>query len=349
MDVLLQLLLGSGPSLSPHLPTSRHPARRRLSTCSQRQRAYQLQRSCCWLRLLPHPTLQTAVCRYKALDTKLPAHPTVARGRMERNDSSIKEILDQISRDDAKAVVEEVRGILLRDLKTKGQSPSVVDQPVYQPSSSTTVKPAHSANLAITSATKMTESPPITKDTDDASSDNELAFRVEKDSDAYKQIYSMVEWYRDSYLVGTEYADRRTQEKKSNDSMGYDAIKFAEISNKIFNNNISYKSLFGKEIHPKPSEFTGMGYPFLTDYAEWYIKSTYARDLLKPTAMWIASKDGPMMHSAIQSMASTIPMMQETADSAMKSNALWILQDQEWKDWAKSLTTQYVYRSQKDD
>jgi hypothetical protein len=160
----------------------------------------------------------------------------------------------------------------------------------------------------------------------------------------------MVEWYRDSYLIGEEFADRRSNEKKNNNSMGYDAMKFAEISNKIFNHNINYKSLFERKyLCPKPAEFTGMGHPFLADYAEWYTKSTYAVDLLRPTALWLASKDGPMLQPSIQSLASTIPMMQETADEAMRSNVLWMLQDQGWKDWAKSLTTQYVYRSHKDD
>ena len=268
---------------------------------------------------------------------------------MERNDSSIKEILDQISRDDAKAVVEEVRGILLRDLSTDSASSSK-DQPNQEVVRRDTAQSATPRQSDAIKTNSRQHNHAQQKNTD--APENELAFTIEKDSETYKNIYSMVEWHRDSYLVGTEFADRRTSQKKSINptSLGYDTVKFAEIRDKLFNNNIHYRSLFGRDfIQPKPSEFTGMGYPFLTDYAEWYIQSTYARDLLRPTAMWIASKDGPMMTPAIQSMASTIPMMQDMADGAMKSNVLWMLQDLEWKDWAKSLTTQYVYRSQKDD
>ena len=261
---------------------------------------------------------------------------------MERNDSSIKEILDQISRDDAKAVVEEVRGILLRDLKRKddASSPGETD---LNSSKLDDARPLTTSNHSALSSRKEANHMMNARD-------DELAFTLDKDSDTYKNIYSMVEWYRDSYLVGSEYADRRSSEKKNNNLIGYDTMKFADISNKIFNHNINYRSLFGGGYtYPKPSEFTGVGQLFFKDYAEWYIKSTYSVDLLRPTAMWLASKDGPMLQPAVQSLASTIPMMQETADNAMRSNILWMLQDQGWKDWAKTLTTQYVYGSQKDD
>lgn len=271
---------------------------------------------------------------------------------MERSDSSIKEILGQVSKDDAKAVVEEVREIILRDLKNSDSNSFAEAKPDDRSNQEGNKNAAQSARAFIHSDTAVLRIETLQqheqRNKDQAATENEMAFTIEKGSETYKNIHSMVEWYRDSYLIGSEFADRRSAEKKSN-TLGYDAKKFAEIRDKIFNNNIRHACLFDKGCTlPKSSELTGMAYPFLTDYAEWYIKTTYARDLLKPTAMWIASKEGPMMTPAIRSLASTIPLMQETADSSMKSNVLWMLQDQEWKDWAKSLTTQYVYRSQKD-
>ena len=262
---------------------------------------------------------------------------------MDRSDSSIKEILDQISRDDAKAVVNEVRDILLRDLRNKDGSSDNAEE--NYTSNIDTVRRTSDDSSAVNRKNYSSQG-----QNGSEKDDNELAFTIDKNSETYKTIYSTVEWYRDAYIIGTEFADRRKTEKNGHNAVGYDAIKFAEIGNKLFNSNINYETFFGRQVtYPKASEFTGWGHPFLTDYAEWYIKSNYAVDLLRPTAAWLASRNGPMMQPAIQSMAGTIPMMQPTADDAMRSNVLWMLKDQEWKDWAKSLTTQYVSRSQKDN
>lgn len=267
---------------------------------------------------------------------------------MDRNDLSIKEILDQISKDDAKAVVEEVRNIVLRDLKV---NTSMNEQPAAVKSQQQGDVP-HTDSAISKSAVALRDQSAL-KET---ATEEELAFTIDKESETYKNIFSMVQWYRDSFFVGPEFADRRSSEKQRQNinPLGYNENKFAEISNKMFNHNISYKSLFGRGyMNPKPSEFTGLGHPYLTDYASWYITSNYAVDLLRPTTMWLASKDGPMLQPATQSLASTIPLFQETADDAAISNMLWLLKDQEWKDWAKSLTTQeintqFMDRSQKD-
>lgn len=260
---------------------------------------------------------------------------------MDGSDSSIKKILDQISRDDAKAAVNEVRDILLRDLKNSDENSINVEE---------NRRNDDIENITNDSSAFLTKNSPRAHRRNEKDDDsNDLAFTIDKNSETYKAIYSTVEWYRDAYIIGTEFADRRKNEKNGYNAVGYDAIKFAEIGNKLFNSNINYETFFGKQLnYPKASEFTGLGHPFLTEYAEWYVNN-YAVDLLRPTATWLVSKNGPMMQPAIQSMAGTIPMMQQTADDAMRSNVLWMLQDQEWKDWAKSLTTQYVSRSPKDN
>ena len=109
---------------------------------------------------------------------------------MDRNDPSGKEIIDQISRDDAKAVVAEVRQILQRTLKN---SESSYTEKIHVNNCS---KDTEQSLKSTGTLTKNVKEPAIN------GSDEKLAFTIEKDSEMYKSIYGMVEWYRDSYLVG---------------------------------------------------------------------------------------------------------------------------------------------------
>ena len=154
---------------------------------------------------------------------------------MDRNDLSIKEILDQISKDDAKAVVEEVRNIVLRDLRV---NTSMNEQPAAVKSQQQGDVP-HTDSAISKSAVALRDQSAL-KET---ATEEELAFTIDKESETYKNIFSMVQWYRDSFFVGPEFADRRSSEKQGQNinPLGYNENKFAEISNKMFNHNISYK------------------------------------------------------------------------------------------------------------
>ncbi|KAL3786279.1 hypothetical protein HJC23_005357 [Cyclotella cryptica] len=266
---------------------------------------------------------------------------------MERNDSSIKEILDQISKDDAKAVVEEVRNIVLRDLGARGVNASTDEQPVQISHSQQPREEGHSSTATEHHTTPTPSNPSLNQKN---VPDDDLAFTISKDSETYKNIFSMVQWYRDSSIVGSEFADRRSAERECHNSLDSEEKKFAEISNKIFNRNANYKSLVESgDVYPKASDFTGTGHPLLAGLAESYIKSPHAIDVLRPSTIWLASKDGPLLQAATQSLANTIPLFQSTADSVMRRNVLWLLQDQGWREWAKSITTRFVDRSHKDE
>jgi hypothetical protein len=97
-------------------------------------------------------------------------------------------------------------------------------------------------------------------------SDEDLAFTALKDSDVYRSLLSTVEWYRDSFLIGTFFADRRCAERNSNEGENVQIC----IGNTGVNKNAIPK------YHPS----TAMAHPLLISAAESYLRSIAAVDLL---------------------------------------------------------------------
>ena len=279
-----------------------------------------------------------------------------ARGSStQRNNASVKDILSRISQDEdaAVAVVAEIRNILVRDLHSSDSS-----------SASTSVEGPKSIQHGLRDRDRRSSSvggvqhaTPRKVDVKEkiqqkAQEDEkeELMFTINKDSDAYRNIFSMVQWYRDSFIVGSEFADQRSVErrgeesKKKNDRESDNAKQTFSLPNSFLNVN---PSIYATII--PITKFTGYGYPLLHSYAESYIPSKDAVNLLLPSATWLVSRDGPMLPTATSSLAQTIPLAQSSSDWAMKDNVLWVLKDEEWKAYAKSITTVYVDRSYKDD
>lgn len=274
------------------------------------------------------------------------------------NDSAVKEILAQISKDESAAasVLKEIRNIVVRDLQASGfnstQSKGDVEQTTTAPSQTT----ADAVNLSTNTSPRGGFLDRLRANRNERKQQNEqhppekedeLAFTIAKDSDTYKKIFAMVQWYRDSFLVGCEFADRRSEEKQSNTDSSRDYAATDNLN--IFSRNNSNTTLPKQYTNLNASNFTGMGHPLLLSAAENYISSKNAVDLLRPTALWLASTEGPILQPATQSLSQSIPLFQNTCDFVMRDNMLWVLKDQEWKDFAKSITTQYVDRSHKDE
>lgn len=100
-----------------------------------------------------------------------------------------------------------------------------------------------------------------------------------------------------------------------------------------------------KNIIPNSDPDTAYAHTLLLSAGENYLRSIAAVDLLRPYATWIASSSGPMYNTAVSSMSSTIPLAQSSCDWAMKENVIWVLKDEEWREFAKSITTTYVDKS----
>jgi hypothetical protein len=249
--------------------------------------------------------------------------------KRDRDGIAAKKILSQLSEDEA--LVEEIRKIVLRGITTQSSSkqrPSQSSpQPVELDNTDGTSEPASSSNqFSIRNPWQKNKDHRATT----TESDDDLAFSVSKDSDQYRSILSTVKWYRDYFLIGTSFADQRCAERDSN-------------KGKMFMD----KTSINMDAIPKSDPSTAMAHPLLISSAESYLRSIAAVDMLRPYATWAVSFDGPIAETATQSLAQSILWSQSSCDWAMRENLLWVLKDEEWKEFAKTITTRYVDRSYK--
>mmetsp|Transcript_21556 Transcript_21556/g.46886 ORF Transcript_21556/g.46886 Transcript_21556/m.46886 type:complete len:266 (-) Transcript_21556:349-1146(-) len=261
----------------------------------------------------------------------------------ERNDVAVKDILSQLSKDET--VLEEVRKIFIRGLTAQGRS-SGDNQRARSPSQKVERGNNSDTSEQKNSGEKILVRPPLQEDTKQQAtvteSDEDLAFTIRKDSDTYRNIFSTVQWYRDSFLIGSAFADERSAERQGNRRQDEKIQTKGENVQTIGNQSVN------QSVIPKSDPSTAMGHPLLLSAAESYIRSIAAVDLLRPYATWAVSMNGPMFQNATQSMAQSIPLAQSSCDWAMRENLLWVLKDEEWMEFAKSITTKYVDRSYKD-
>jgi hypothetical protein len=249
----------------------------------------------------------------------------------DRDDVAAKNILSQLSEDEA--LVEEIRKTVHRGLVAKSSSKQ---RPSQSPSHSVERGYNSGASEASSNNQFVVRNPWHTNKEQRATtaeSDENLAFTVSKDSDAYQSLLSTVKWYRDSFLIGTLFADRRSTERNSRRGENMQIL--------IGNTGVDKNAI------PKSDPSTAMAHPLLISSAERYLRSIAAVDMLRPYATWAVSMDGPLAGTATQSLAQSILWSQSSCDLAMRENLLWVLKDQEWREFAKTITTRYVDRSYK--
>eukprot|EP00984_Skeletonema_dohrnii_P025209 scaffold14325_cov75-Skeletonema_dohrnii-CCMP3373.AAC.2 len=297
-----------------------------------------------------------------------------------RRDDATKAILSRISNDNQ--LVEEVRQLLAENLqlrshnndssnsndatvansKDDGASVAPTDSPLL---SSDNVVVNNDKHKKLPTSSSSDGSKPQTSPSQNAhqqhkhpriKDEEELAFTIDKDSEAYGNILSMAKWYRDSFFISANYANdkqqlrtRELEEAALRRKELQEQLKQKKKNRQIGSNTNTLRryrpqigSIMPLNDGPPLSSTLAMGHPLLLSIGENYIRSTYAVDLLRPYATWIVSKNGPLLTTASQSLAQTIPLGQASCDWAARDNLLWLLQDQEWRDFVKSITTRYI-------
>jgi len=290
---------------------------------------------------------------------------TTSTNTNRRDDATIKAILSRISNDDK--LVEEVRQLLAENLQLRGNN----NDNNNNNNNTATVANINDNNVSVTPPPQASaDSSSVASDVDKRKissssygnktrTEEELAFTIDKNSETYQNILSMTKWYRDSFFISSDYADEKQQQRTEEAERRRKVLLQHEQQQKQKNRRIGSNNtlrryrpqMIGDDDTPPLSSTMAIGHPLLLSIGENYIRSTYAVDLLRPYATWTvsSSKDtdgnvvGPLFPIASQSLSQIIiPAGQASCDWAARENLLWLLQDQEWRDFAKSITTRYI-------
>mmetsp|Transcript_25218 Transcript_25218/g.38818 ORF Transcript_25218/g.38818 Transcript_25218/m.38818 type:complete len:295 (+) Transcript_25218:82-966(+) len=186
-----------------------------------------------------------------------------------------------------------------------------------------------------------------------------------KDADWYNKIFQTISWQRDNYLIGHEYAVQRKMERKRK----IEGTPTAELSKEqdieekkeevedtiiqllrrdsLLTSTLPFALKPHTKIkHPKiPYDPTALGNIQLQRLGTWFIPSPTVFHVFQPMAVQLPK--GPLYGAAFRGMSNLIPMQQAQMDQVMKTNLIWLLNNDEWKDIFKRTTNTHlgeVYR-----
>lgn len=147
-----------------------------------------------------------------------------------------------------------------------------------------------------------------------------------REDNVYGTILNSLRQQRDQYLTGKSYAEAQIQRRGIEDRLQRDLGNDVEITVPV------PVDIWSKTELPSLCEVQ------LTGLARYYIPSQITIDALRPTVLWLPSRDGPLTQPCKRAVTNLIPMGQPSLDAVMRSNILWILQDKGWRSYVKERT-----------
>lgn len=174
-----------------------------------------------------------------------------------------------------------------------------------------------------------------------------------RETELYKFTLNSLRWQRDAYFVGAPYADTRKRQRK-----------LEEINRQDVSADSVSSSLTGAGLVPEMSSAMiqaqiieankvntnkfPLGHTQLVQLGKWLIPSDTTKGALLPTVLWLPGPDGPLDRPFARAVTSIIPMSQSNLDWVMKTNILWVLKDEAWRNHAKFGASGYVSETQRD-
>jgi len=84
---------------------------------------------------------------------------------------------------------------------------------------------------------------------------------------------------------------------------------------------------------------TPLAYTHLVQISSTFVPSSTVFHALHPTIVWVPEI---IQKPIASSIASTLPLAQNSLDMVTKSYLEWVLLDEEWRSWTKDLTNGYI-------
>jgi len=152
-----------------------------------------------------------------------------------------------------------------------------------------------------------------------------------RDTDLYQLALRSLLWQRDNYLVGRNYADERSAQRRKQKQV-LDAHQLSASVDLPFSR--------------MPYDATALGNLQLVRLGSWFIPSPTVHRSLLPIVVGLPT--GPLNEPILRATANLIPMSQSNLDNVMKSRILWFLKDEHWRSVIKNSTKGYIANTYRD-
>lgn len=200
-----------------------------------------------------------------------------------------------------------------------------------------------------------------------------------KDMKVYKNVLSAIQYQRDAYIMGTEYAEKRKGEREkevdnsqsllNHGSSDSDTVEqslhqtalqsqdhpiqsssaTSTTNGTVASAGISYKDYLDRYPNSVVRASSSLANTQLTALLTWFIPSQTMHNALLPMVLWTIApptpqlpEGGPLRKTINRSVCDLIPLSQGLLDGVMKDSILWVLSDESWRESVKGSSRNYL-------
>lgn len=226
--------------------------------------------------------------------------------------------------------------------------------------------------------------PDIEKDGEGSDSDSDrniFNYINMREFKLYQSILSNLRYQRDAYIMGTDHANMRKEQREREEEIkkqkqeeaararrAREANPFLSEMDDFFDTEIetgqsrngngngigvgdgnvpmTYRDYLA--LHPTVVDPSSLGNQQLNGIISWFIPSPTMYDSVLPTVLWTIAPPsslqpggGPLRRQINRSVCDLIPMSQNLLNDVMQRNIVWVLTDSSWRESVKGSSRNY--------
>ena len=131
----------------------------------------------------------------------------------------------------------------------------------------------------------------------------------------YTTTLTAIQYQRDAYLVGPDYAERRRHEKED---------------------YLAPPPVLGQ----MPYDATALGSMQIANLGSWFLPSATVKDALLPIV--VSLPNGALKETIVLGVVNAIPLAQPIVDEAVKNSVLEVIQNPYWRQVIKNRTKGFI-------
>lgn len=160
-----------------------------------------------------------------------------------------------------------------------------------------------------------------------------------RDRQFYKETYKLLQWQRDNYLVGQNYAEQRKIERQAAKELESSRGR-TPFSVKSVAPSVKVQSFDPVQI---PFDSTTLGHQQLVKLASWFIPTETVQQALVPLV--VALPSGPLKQPILHGMVHLISTQQKNLDGVIKDQLTHFFTGDHSRKFVKHSANNYIYGS----